>query len=174
LTSWSIPAGGDGGSWSGNVYTSNTAGTYTIQGAYSSKTATATLKVNSGAATHFVVSGFPSPTIAGVAHSVSVTAYDLYGNVASGYAGSVRVSSSDGAAVLPANGGLAGGVGAFSVTLETAGSQSITATDTVTGSIAGSQTGITVNFGCCYSFCGFWFSESYYCGCRSQRFGNCL
>jgi len=45
--------------------------------------------------------------------------------------------------VLPANGGLAGGVGAFSVTLETAGSQSITATDTVTGSIAGSQTGIT-------------------------------
>jgi hypothetical protein len=35
--SWSIPAGGDGGSWSSNVYTSHTAGTYTVQAAYSGR-----------------------------------------------------------------------------------------------------------------------------------------
>ena len=34
LASWSIPAGGDGGSWSSNVYTSHNAGTYTVQAAY--------------------------------------------------------------------------------------------------------------------------------------------
>ena len=34
LASWSIPAGGDGGSWSGNVYTSHNAGTYTVQASY--------------------------------------------------------------------------------------------------------------------------------------------
>ena len=37
------------------------------------------------------------------------------------------------------------GVHTFSATLKTAGSQSLTATDTVTGSITGTQTGITVN-----------------------------
>ena len=103
------------------------------------------ISVTIAAATHFLVSGFPSPTTAGVAHSVTVTAYDGYGNVATGYAGTVKITSSDGAAVLPANAGLSGGVGSFSVTLETVGSQSITATDTVSGSISGSQNGITVN-----------------------------
>ena len=93
----------------------------------------------------FVVSGFPSPTIAGVAHTVTVTAKDAYGNTATGYAGTVKITSSDGKAVLPANAGLTSGVGSFTVTLKTAGTQSITATDTVTSSITGSQTGITVN-----------------------------
>jgi hypothetical protein len=53
--------------------------------------------------------------------------------------------SSDLQAVLPANAGLMNGVGSFTVTLKTVGSQSITATDTVTSSITGSQSGITVN-----------------------------
>ena len=43
------------------------------------------------------------------------------------------------------NAGLSSGVGSFSVTLKTAGSQTITATDTVTSSINGLQNGITVN-----------------------------
>src|SRR5207302_1824625 len=37
------------------------------------------------------------------------------------------------------------GAHSFSVTLKTAGTQSITATDTAAGTITGSQTGITVN-----------------------------
>ena len=56
--------------------------------------------------TYFVVSGFPSPTVAGVAHSVTVTAMDAYGNTATGYAGTVKITSSDSQAVLPANAGL--------------------------------------------------------------------
>jgi hypothetical protein len=103
------------------------------------------ITVNAAGAASFVVSGFPSPTIAGVAHSVTVTAKDVYGNTATSYGGTVKITSSDSKAVLPSNGGLTSGVGSFSVTLKTAGTQSITATDTVTSLITGSQTGITVN-----------------------------
>ena len=103
------------------------------------------ITVNVASGVYFVVSGFPGSTVPGVAHSVTVTAYDTYGNVATGYSGTVAIASSDSAAVLPANSGLTGGVGSFSVTLKTAGSQSITATDTVTSSITGLQNGITVS-----------------------------
>ena len=46
---------------------------------------------------------------------------------------------------MPSNAALTNGVGTFSVTLKTAGSQSITATDTIANSITGAQTGITVD-----------------------------
>jgi hypothetical protein len=46
---------------------------------------------------------------------------------------------------LPANTGLTNGTGAYLATLKTAGTQSLTATDTVTASITGTQTGIAVN-----------------------------
>ena len=87
---------------------------------------------------------------AGNSTTVMVTAKDAYGNVATGYAGTVSFTSSDGQAVLPANytfTSAEAGVHTFSsgVTLKTAGSRSVTATDTVTASITGSQAGITVN-----------------------------
>jgi hypothetical protein len=142
---WSVSSGAKG-NWASNVYTSATAGTWTITATDpDSVYGTASLTVNPGSATQFVVSGFPSPIDAGVAHTVTVTAQDMYGNVATGYAGTVKITSSDSKAVLPANVGLTNGVGSFTVTLKTAGTQSITATDTVTSSITGSQTGITVN-----------------------------
>ncbi|MGD0451654.1 MAG: hypothetical protein ABSA79_11460, partial [Candidatus Bathyarchaeia archaeon] len=99
----------------------------------------------SGGATNFGVSGFPNPTNAGSAGTVTVTAKDAYGNTVTNYAGIVKITSSDGAAVLPPNAALTNGVGSFIVTLKTKGSQSITATDTVTSTITGSQSGITVN-----------------------------
>ena len=102
----------------------------------------------SGPATTLIVSGFTSPTTAGVAHNVTVTAQDAFGNVATGYTGTVHLTSSDAPAVLPANYTFTGadnGVHNLSVTLKTAGTQSITATDTVTGTITGTQSGITVN-----------------------------
>src|ERR671922_300253 len=61
--------------------------------------------------------------------------------------GTVHFTSSDGQAVLPADYGFVAadaGVHTFSATLKTAGSQSITATDTVTSSITGTQSGIVV------------------------------
>ena len=102
------------------------------------------IAVNPAAATTLVVSGLASPQSAGVAGSITVTARDAYGNIATGYSGTVHFSSSDSAAILPANATLAAGVGTFSVTLKTAGTQSVTATDTVT-SITGIQSGIVVN-----------------------------
>ena len=50
--------------------------------------------------------------------------------------------------MLPANDTFVSGdngTHAFSATLKTAGTQSITATDTITGSITGTQSGITIN-----------------------------
>ena len=70
---------------------------------------------------------------------MTVTARDAYGNLATGYAGTVQVTSSDGAAVLPGDYAFVSGDGGahqFSVTLKTAGSQSITATDTGSSSPA--------------------------------------
>jgi len=58
--------------------------------------------VKPAAASMMTVSGFPSTTIAGVAHDFTVTLKDPYGNIATGYAGKVRFTSSDTRAVLPA------------------------------------------------------------------------
>jgi hypothetical protein len=100
--------------------------------------------INPAAATTLVVAGLTTPRTAGVAGTITVTAKDAYGNTATGYAGTVHFTSTDGAAVLPANATLTAGVGTFSVTLKTVGTLSVTATDTVTASITGSQSGIVV------------------------------
>src|SRR5207302_1676613 len=78
----------------------------------------------------------------------TVTAKDPYSNTATGYRGTVRFTSSDAQAALPANYTFTSndaGQHAFSATLKTAGSRSLIATDTVTNTITGSQAGITVN-----------------------------
>jgi hypothetical protein len=105
--------------------------------------------VKPGSATTLAVSGLPSPYSAGVAHSVTVTAKDAFDNTATGYRGKVHFTSSDPAAVLPADYTFTAadaGTHTFSVTLKTYGTQSVTATDTATASIAGSQTGIVVSY----------------------------
>jgi hypothetical protein len=112
----------------------------------SSITGSATIKVNPAAATHFTVVA-PSSATAGTALTITVTALDQFGNVATGYLGTVQFTSSDVAAGLPGNYTFTStdkGKHSFSVTLNTTGSQTITATDTVTSSIEGSA-GVTVN-----------------------------
>jgi hypothetical protein len=94
------------------------------------------------------VAGFPSPTTAGVAGSFTVTLRDSYGNIASGYTGTVHFTSSDHKASLPANYSFTAadaGVHTFSATLKTAGTQSITVTDTTRSTLTGRDAGITVN-----------------------------
>jgi len=135
------------GVWSSSSVTLSVVGSITITAQSGTAIGTATLTVTAGPATHLVVSGFPNPATAGVAGSVTVTAKDADGNTATGYSGMVEITSSDGQAVLPANAGLSSGIGSFTVTLKTAATESITATDTVSGTITGSQTGITVNPG---------------------------
>jgi hypothetical protein len=94
------------------------------------------------------VAGFPSPITAGTAGMLTVTATDAYGNTIAGYRGTVHFRSIDGQASLPLDYTFMAadnGVHTFSVTLKTAGTQTITATDTMTGSITGTQMGIMVN-----------------------------
>jgi len=102
--------------------------------------------VNASVATHFSVTA-PATATTGVAFTATVTALDAFNNTASGYRGTVHFSSSDGAAVKPADYTFTAadaGVHSFTVTLNTAGTQSVTVTDTTTGSITGS-TNVTVN-----------------------------
>jgi hypothetical protein len=105
-------------------------------------------KINLAPSPSFSVAGFPSSTTAGVAHTFTVTALNADGTVNTNYTGTVQFTSSDPQAGLPANYTFTAadqGVHTFTVTIKTAGTQSITATDTATGSITGSESGITVN-----------------------------
>jgi len=109
--------------------------------------------VTPAAARTFTVSVAANPTVAGAAHSVTVTALDADGNVATGYTGTIHFTSSDAQAVLPGDYTFsAGDSGSHkftgALTLKTAGARSVTVTDIAHSSIKGSRT-ITV-----YSRCG--------------------
>ena len=110
-----------------------------------------TITVTPGAATRFAVSA-PASAAAGVGFAYTVTALDGFGNVATGYAGTAHFTSTDAAAVLPADTTLAGGTGSFGATLRTAGSQTLSATDTATGAVAGTSGAITVSPGAATHF----------------------
>ena len=131
--------------------TLETAGTQTITATdtvTASLTATeSNIAVKPGAAAILKVTGFPKSDTAGAAGNVVVTAYDAYGNVATGYTGTISFSSSDPRAVLPSGFSLSAvdlGTHAFSVTLETVGAQSITATDMANATISGTESDILV------------------------------
>lgn len=105
------------------------------------------------AATGLVVSGFMSPTTAGDSQTFVVKAVDSNGMVVPSYAGTVHFTSTD-AQVSAGNGlpsdytfttgpGGDDGIHSFTATLKTAGSQSISATDTELSNITGTQSGIT-------------------------------
>ncbi len=107
------------------------------------------ITVNPGSAAVLTVTGIDDPIVAGVADTAVVTAKDTYSNTATGYTGTVTFTSNDTQAILPSNYAFVGGdsgVKSFTngVTLKTAGERTVTATDTVTGSITGTQSAITV------------------------------
>src|SRR5438874_11915556 len=134
------------GSFTANIHTS---GSQQIVASASGKTGTAFLTVNPSAATHYLVAA-PATATAGQNANFQVIAQDQFNNTATGYAGTVHFTSSDGTAVLPANSTLVSGTKGFGATFNTSGSQTIVATDTVTGSITGSDT-VTVNSSNCPS-----------------------
>ncbi|MDM8000500.1 MAG: Ig-like domain-containing protein, partial [Dehalococcoidia bacterium] len=91
------------------------------------------LTVNPGPPVTLALTPVGGSAIAGVPFGVTVTAYDAYGNAATGYLGTVRFTSTDSAATLPSDYTfVSGDSGAhtFSVALISAGSQSVTVTDT--------------------------------------------
>jgi hypothetical protein len=137
----SIAGGGGGGSFSATAPLSP----YTQSGIRTGN-GIVTLCYAPPAATHFSVSA-PASATAGSAVSFTVTALDASNNTATGYNGTVHFTSSDGSATLPSDTTLTNGTRTFPVTLRTTGSQMITATDTVTSSITGTSSAITVNVG---------------------------
>ena len=94
-------------------------------------------------ATHFSVTA-PASVIPGAAFNFTVTALDASNNVASSYSGTVHFTSTDAQASLQNNSTLTHGIATFPATLKTAGSQTITATDTLTASITGNSNSIFV------------------------------
>jgi hypothetical protein len=102
------------------------------------------ITVNPAAASTLLVSGFPSAATAGTSGSFRVVASDAFGNVATGYSGTVHFTSSDAQAILPANATLNNGVGSFNATFKTAGTQTLVATDTGNASITGTEAGIII------------------------------
>ena len=106
------------------------------------------LPVAPGSTAGLQMTAFPD-TMAGIAHSFTVTAEDAYGNTNVNYAGTVSFISSDVAALLPASYTFVAtdaGVHTFIATLKTAGTQGLTAQDGTHNLIVG-QSGIVVQAG---------------------------
>ncbi len=104
----------------------------------------ATVTVVASEAVAIEVAGLIDPTVAGTVSSITVTARDVNGNIATGYVGTVGFTSSDPQATLPeayAFTAADAGTHAFpaSVTLRTAGSHTVTATDAAVPATTGSQ-----------------------------------
>jgi hypothetical protein len=81
----------------------------------------------------------PASVRVGVKFSLSVTVVDVYGNVVTGYRGTIRFRSSDSSATLPKNYTFTAadqGVHTFTgLVLRRRGKQTVTATDTLDGSL---------------------------------------
>ena len=122
-----------GASAGANVFQASVAGVVTP----------ATCNATAVGATRLAVSLSPGSVTAGTTASVTVTTQDGSGNTATAYRGTVHFTSSDAQAVVPPDYTFIAadnGVHTFTngVTLKTAGSQSVTATDIATSSITGS------------------------------------
>jgi hypothetical protein len=109
------------------------------------------VKVGANSASALVVS-IPAKSVAGeILPLVTVTAVDPGGNIDTGYTGTIHFTSSDSAAILPADYTFTGndnGRHTFTaVRLMTAGNKTVTATDTTTGSITGTSSADAVATG---------------------------
>src|SRR5439155_13713357 len=105
-------------------------------------TAKATVSVSAAAAATLSLT-VPATAVAGSSFNATVTLTDAYGNVASGYAGTVHFTSSDSKAVLPGDYTFTSGDAGrhtFVVTLNTLGSQTVTAADSVNSALQASAT----------------------------------
>jgi RHS repeat-associated protein len=105
--------------------------------ATSAQTATT---VQAGPVAKLILSA-PAGTTAGASVPVKITAEDIYGNINSGYTGTVTFTSSDANATLPANYTFTAadaGTHSVALVLRTAGADTVTATDTQHSTVTGS------------------------------------
>src|SRR6185295_7816978 len=93
------------------------------------------LEVSAGPASYIQLSGVPSSATAGQTNAFTMTAYDVYGNVATDFADTITLTSTDPGGSFPANGAFSNGVASASVRLVTAGARQIVASDPSNGAI---------------------------------------
>jgi hypothetical protein len=91
--------------------------------------------------------GTPTAQTLGAPFSISISAVDVYWNLINTVTDLVSVTSSDAAALLPANAAFINGTNAFAVTIKSAGSQTLTASDITDGHTTGTSSAVTVNPG---------------------------
>src|SRR5262249_13370460 len=118
--------------WSGNVMDQNG---NRINGEVPSDEYTDTINLVPKVSAFSLV-GLPSTVTIGTPYTFTVSALDGNGNPLAGYQGTVAFTSSDGAAVLPANYTYTtgdAGSHSFTVTFKTSGSQSLTVRDSASG-----------------------------------------
>src|SRR5439155_13510479 len=123
---------------------------------YNGVSGTQYVEVTPAAMSQLSVAGFPSSVPMGTAGSLTVFATDAYGNGVSDYAGTVHFTSTDPAAILPADYTFTpadGGVKTFGATLRTAGTRALTVTDTA--GITGTQGNIEVTAATTFLVYGF-------------------
>jgi hypothetical protein len=145
---------------SGSLYVAGTETcdvVYTTSNSYSPKlsvTQRIVVTMLPAAATHFTVTAPSSATAGSAFNNLVVTALDSANNVVGTYGGTVGFTSSDAGQqlALPINSTLTNGTGMFSATLVTAGSRTITATDTISPSITGTSGNIAVAPGAAANF----------------------
>jgi hypothetical protein len=103
----------------------------------------------SDVAASLAVSGISTTVTAGASHGITVRALDQYLNTVTSFAGTIQFSSTDPQAVLPSNYTFVSGDSGQHVfsglILKTAGTRSVTVTETSTSTVNGSQSGITVS-----------------------------
>lgn len=94
-------------------------------------------------AVHFLVSVAPN-ALSGSPATVTVSAVDASNQIVTYYSGTIHFSSSDPSAALPADAALTQGTGAFQVTLNSPGTQTLAAADTQFPIINGTSSGVDV------------------------------
>lgn len=115
----------------------------------SGHTGGASIMVEPGPASLFAITA-PQTVTAGSEFAIQLITKDTYGNIAAGYRGTVHLTSTDSKAILSdvyTFTGSDGGVKDFKLTLKTAGTHTITATDTETEVLSATTRGITVSAG---------------------------
>jgi hypothetical protein len=144
--------GGSGSGWDLEMNTSSSAlgisetGVIVGTGVHNGETHAYAMVPTPGPATHFQVLA-PTSCVRNMPCSFTVTARDQFNTTVTGYGGTVHFTSSDGLAGLPTDGTLTNGSAPRTATFQTEGSQTITATDTVTPSITGTSNPISVLHG---------------------------
>ncbi len=134
--------------------TLKTAGSQTITasevGSSSVTVTTPSITVTPAAASTFSLVLSSTTATAGTPLGATLTARDAYGNIATGYTGTVQLTSTDGAAILsPAkytfNATTDAGAHTFSVTFETSGTETVTAADTNNSTLTTTSANVVVS-----------------------------